>query len=241
MNLASTHTPRTSAPKVDRPVEWPMEGCTPCSSEHAAWASYYESRYAQAAGDANKLGWARQCPHPSLVEWLNDHASSTLRPGACVAVVGCGLGDDVAELAGRGYDAFGFDCAPSAIAWAQRRHSEIAGRFLTADLFDPPSTVLRRADLVVDVGTLASVPPTMRQAAVQGLAALARGRAAIVVVCEARDLIEPVAGPPFKFCPDELRSLFADRTWNVCDEAGGLCASRCAAGEATLRGVFKRG
>jgi Thiopurine S-methyltransferase (TPMT) len=242
MNLASPLVPRSVVPgKVDRPIDWSPGLCTPCSNEPSAWAAFYESRYQQASGDAAKLGWATQQSSPALIEWLNEHASSVIRPGACITVVGCGLGDDVAELTGRGYDAFGFDCAPSAISWAQRRHAEIAGRFLCADLFDPPTTILRRGDLVIDLGTLGAVPPALREAGVSGLVALARGRSRIVVVTPSRASDEPLIGPPFGFCPTELRGLFAAKSWTICDEAGGFRhETRDEAEPAAIRAVFKR-
>src|SRR5215471_9712499 len=94
----------------------------PPPAEAGAWARFYEEQYQEAAGDAGRLSWADLTPCPALQAWLNSEAPSLVRPGAAACVVGCGMGDDVQELADRGYDVVGFDVSSTAVQWARARH-----------------------------------------------------------------------------------------------------------------------
>src|SRR5690349_11117782 len=87
----------------------------------AGGPGWHEEVYRAAAGDMAKVPWADARPSPALVSWLNSEAPGRVRPGSRACVIGCGLGDDVAELTNRGYDAFGFDVSPTAIEWARKR------------------------------------------------------------------------------------------------------------------------
>ncbi len=71
---------------------------------------YWEARYQ--SGD---MPWEKGAPSPGLVDFLA--ANPDLKRGT-VAVPGCGTGYDVREFAKAGFDAYGFDLAPSAIALA---------------------------------------------------------------------------------------------------------------------------
>ena len=67
----------------------------------------WEARYQ--SGD---MPWEKGEPAPGLVDFLAAHLE--LSRGA-VAVPGCGTGHDAREWARAGFDAAGFDLAPSAI------------------------------------------------------------------------------------------------------------------------------
>jgi SAM-dependent methyltransferase len=124
--------------------------------------------------------------------------------------VGCGLGDDVRELADRGYDVTGFDVSPTAVEWARKRHPDLADHFQIADLTALPGCLKRRADLVVEVSTIQAVHPSLRPAIVSGIAALARPRGVVLAVCRGRDEGEPAAtAPPFALSCAEMTGLFA--------------------------------
>lgn len=176
--------------------------------------AWFEEQYRRAGADASRVPWARGSACPHLVRWLNSEAPHLVRPGGRVAVVGCGLGDDVMELAARGYDAIGFDASPAAVGWAQKRFPAEAARFVQADLLNLPPRMLHRFDLVVDCGVLDHLPPEARGSAAASLAKLACSRGVVVTVEQ---------GAP----DDSLAS--AERVlppWPICcRELGGLMSS----------------
>jgi SAM-dependent methyltransferase len=185
---------------------------SPRTAEAREWSGWFERIYREASGDAGKVPWAHLRPNAAMVAWMNSQAPGVVRPGACVTVVGCGLGDDVRELADRGYDVTGFDVSPTAIDWARRRHRDLADRFVVADLLSLPAGLKRRADLVVEVSTVQAVHPELRPAIVSGIGALARPRGVVLAVCRGRgdgEPIEAVEGPPYALTCGELAGLFA--------------------------------
>jgi SAM-dependent methyltransferase len=184
----------------------------PATADATAWGRYYEDVYHDAGHDASRIPWADLRPCPSLQAWLNTEAPSHLRPGATACVVGCGLGDDVKELADRGYDAMGFDVSATAVQWARSRHAELSDRLAIADLFDLPASLRRRWDLVVEVNTLQALHPDLRARAAAGIVQLARPRGLVLTICRGRDASQPLPGcPPFALSPEELESLFASQ------------------------------
>ena len=76
------------------------------------WEQLYQ------AGDT---GWEKGEPSPGLVDWLAEHGA---KGSDNVLVPGCGFGHDVRAWAKAGYDAVGYDLAPSAVAGAKERTPE---------------------------------------------------------------------------------------------------------------------
>ncbi|MCU0688382.1 MAG: TPMT family class I SAM-dependent methyltransferase [Phycisphaerales bacterium] len=173
-------------------------------------AEYCERVYQTADGDPARIPWHHGRADELLIGWLNREAPRLVRPGSRAVVVGCGLGDDVAELTARGFDVIGFDVSATAIHWAALRHPRCAQRFMQADLLDPPSRLLGRFDLVVEISTLQSLPPDLRRIGAANLARLASARGVIVSVDCGRLVEEPsdgAEGPPWPLSPAELESL----------------------------------
>lgn len=207
----------------NRPVEVSVEDAlgrgiavAPATADPKAWVRYFEEIYRRAEGDSGHVPWADSHANPALVAWLNAEAPNLVRPGATATVVGCGLGHDVVELAGRGYDVMGFDVSPTAIDWARRLHPEAADRFHVANLFDLPHGLLRRADLVVEVCTLQSLHPSLREAAASPIVSLARPRGTVLAICRGRDegdLLEHYTMPPYPVCCGELCGLMESQGW----------------------------
>ena len=85
------------------------------------------------------MHWDKGAPSPGLVDFLAAHPAL---PRGAVCVPGCGTGHDVREFAKRGFPAFGFDIAPSAIRLAvqKTRASGLKAGFRRADFLqdDPP-------------------------------------------------------------------------------------------------------
>lgn len=93
---------------------------------------YWESRY-----QAQDMPWEKGAPSPGLVDFLAAHPAL---PGGVVCVPGCGTGHDVRELARAGFEACGFDLAPSAIELAEKQ-TQAAGlkaRFQLVDFLHAP-------------------------------------------------------------------------------------------------------
>lgn len=178
--------------------------------EHAEVGASFEGVYREAAGEMSRVRWADGRPNPLLVSWLNAEAPGLVRPGCRTVVVGCGLGDDVVELTDRGYDVTGFDIAPTAVEWARRRFPAHASDFVTADLLDLPSRLRRRFDLVVEIYTLQSLDPALREDAARAVAGLSCPRGTVLTIARARDESEPLedaVGPPWPLTTHELTAL----------------------------------
>src|SRR5215510_15652577 len=73
----------------------------------------WENRYQ--TGD---MPWEKGEPSPGLVDFLAAHPEL---PRGTVCVPGCGTGHDVRAWARAGFQAFGFDIAPSAIRLSRER------------------------------------------------------------------------------------------------------------------------
>src|SRR5437867_10216061 len=87
----------------------------------------WEARY-----ESNDMPWEKGAPSPGLVDFLAAHPDL---PRGTVCVPGCGTGHDARAWAGAGFEAFGFDIAPSAIRLAGKRTKAagLTARFGVAD------------------------------------------------------------------------------------------------------------
>lgn len=235
-------------PASTAPHDGPLAEPKPAAGgrcRHAPYDEFFESIYRCAEGDPTRVPWAEPRPDPLLMQWLNRDAWSLVRPGSRAAVVGCGLGDDVAELARRGYDVLGFDVSPTAVAWAARRHADDADRFIVADLLNLPARMNGRFDLVVEVRTLQSFEPHLQPEAARRIAAMLAPRGVVVVIAPCRDAqddLDPADGPPWLLTPDEVSSLMATHA----ALAPCSCGVQVIPGHETDRrphlvGVFTRG
>ncbi len=95
---------------------------------------YWEERYQ--TGD---MQWEKGEPSPGLVDFLAVHHDL---PKATVAIPGCGTGHDVRAWAKAGFEAHGFDIAPSAIRLSQEKTAQagLNARFQLGNFLsdDPP-------------------------------------------------------------------------------------------------------
>jgi hypothetical protein len=88
---------------------------------------YWENRY-----QTSDMPWEKGAASPGLVDFLRDHPE--LERGT-VCVPGCGSGHDVRSWAAAGFQAFGYDIAPSAVRLAAER-TQAAGLSAGFDQLD---------------------------------------------------------------------------------------------------------
>lgn len=95
---------------------------------------YWEARY-----QSKDMPWEKGEASPGLVDFLKAHPTL---PRGTVAVPGCGTGHDVRAWARAGFEAFGFDIAPSGIQLSREKTQAagVAARFQLADFLrdEPP-------------------------------------------------------------------------------------------------------
>jgi SAM-dependent methyltransferase len=157
--------------------------------------------YARAGGDFAALPWAHLVPDAALLDWLDSDAAPP--PGRAM-VVGCGLGDDAEELARRGHRVTAFDLSRTAVARARERFPGSAVDYAVGDVTAPAPEWVGAFDLVVEIRTLQSVEPSVRPAAIAGVASMAAPGGLVFVRCSARDEGAPTGGRPWPLSRSDL-------------------------------------
>jgi SAM-dependent methyltransferase len=167
---------------------------------------WFEPAYAAAGRHLEQLPWVHGSPHPYLCDWLD--APVQRPPGMRALVVGCGLGDDAAELARRGYAVTAVDLAPSALHRARRRFRDLPVDWRHHDVLDAAgrATLQGGFDLVVEVHTVPYLPGVVRDAAMHAIGTFVAPRGVVVVVTliSADDRAPTAEGPPWAQAPSEL-------------------------------------
>lgn len=173
-------------------------------SEGDHTAEFFESFYARAGDDYSQIPWVRLSPRPVLVDWLDADPPAA---GTLALVVACGLGDDAEELARRGCVVDAFDVSPTAIATARRRFPGTSVTYLVADLFELPSTWRERFELIVEVQTIQSLPPSEHRAAVAAISGCLAPGGRMFLRTAVRGEDEPALSRPWPLTLSELRWL----------------------------------
>jgi SAM-dependent methyltransferase len=171
---------------------------------------WFETLYREAAAGAAIVPWDDRVPNPLLVRWLDGHPARTPR-GARALDVGCGTGDNTAELAGRGLRVTGFDVSASAVASARARFGERDGvdDLRVADVLALPQEWRGAFDLVVEVYTLQVLPPAPRARAIAELAAAVAPGGTLVVIARGREPGEPEGQMPWPLVRAEIEAIAA--------------------------------
>ncbi len=179
---------------------------------------FFEVMYAGAHRDPRAIPWASLRPNPWVTGWLDVRQGA---PGRAL-VVGSGLGDDAEELAGRGWAVTAFDASPAAIGWARDRFPTSEVDYRVADLFDLPAQWRRAFELVVDVRTVQSLPPHLRDEVVAAVAGPVGPGGTLLAVANGRPEDEEPVGPPWRVSRSELLG-FGDHGLELerLDESGG--------------------
>jgi SAM-dependent methyltransferase len=150
-------------------------------------------------------GWQLEGPAPTLVEVIE----STPPPCGRVAVPGCGRGHDVRFLAGRGYNAVGFDFAPAALA-AARAFAErdgVTASFERRDVFSLAADFAGAFDGVWEYTCFCAIDPRRRAEYVRVLEAILKP-GGWLLAC-----FYPIrtggGGPPFAVSKTEVSELLS--------------------------------
>ena len=166
---------------------------------------WFEEVYRAHSADAREIPWADFAPNDLLVSWLDEHGAGGLAAGTKACVVGCGLGDDAAELARRGARVTAFDLSPTAIDLARQRFPALATEWHAADLYSLPAPWRRSFDVVFEAYTLQSLPADLRRQAFENIAALVAPGGKLVIVARLREPADAVpAAPPWPLTRAEL-------------------------------------
>jgi SAM-dependent methyltransferase len=152
--------------------------------------------------DLRAVPWATLAPNEALLAWLVREP----RTRATALVVGCGYGDDAEALAERGCRVTAFDVSATAIARCHSRFPETRVEYVVADVLAPPVAWRAAFELVVEIRTIQSLPPSDHAAAIAAIAAIAStvaqgGRLFVRCLAGAED---PHARRPWPVTDDEL-------------------------------------
>lgn len=140
-----------------------------------------------------------------MTSWLDQPGLDVT--GVDAVVVGCGLGDEAADLAARGCRVTAFDVSPTAVDWARRRFPDAAVDWQVLDLFDLPAAMRGAFGLVVEVRTVQSVPPERRDEAMQAVASLVGPGGyllATLLLATSDTASRAWQGPPWALAPSDL-------------------------------------
>lgn len=150
--------------------------------------------------------WDKGAPAPAMKQYLDRNA---VRGRALVP--GCGRGHEVALAVEHGLDAMGLDIAPTAVTEARALHPQLAERFVTGDLFDPPAELRGAFDVVLEHTCMSALPPTLRANYRKGIDLTLRPGGLLIGVWFINPALEPGnEGPPFPFSVASLTALFAE-------------------------------
>ncbi len=170
-------------------------------------AEFFDSMYANAAGDDAAVPWQGAMSRSLINEWID---GATFASGTRAMVVAAGLGDDAAALARRGLDVTAFDFSPTAVDWARTRHGDVDVDWHQADLFDLPDEWSGSFDLVVEVFTIQSTPPDRQPEAADAVRRLvAPGGTLVAILLEHLGSDEP-SGPPWPLATSTVDRLVTD-------------------------------
>jgi len=159
---------------------------------------YWESRY-----QSSDMPWEKGAPSPGLVDFQAAHPE--LARGT-VCVPGCGMGHDVRAWAQAGFQAFGYDIAPSAVRLATQRtrRAKLSAQFRVADFLQDPAPL--PFDWVFEHTLFCAIQPGERDDYVH---ALLRWLKPVGQYLAVNYLIPDKDGPPFGTTRDELWQRFS--------------------------------
>ena len=161
-------------------------------------SEYWEARY-----EARDMPWEKGAASPGLVDFLASHPDL---PQGKVCVPGCGTGHDARAWAKAGFDAFGFDIAPSAVRIAAEvtREAGLSANFRQADfLSDQPPF---QFDWIFEHTLFCAIQPGQRDEYVRAVRRWLKPGGQYLAV---NYVIPDTDGPPFGTTRDEQWQRFS--------------------------------
>ncbi len=168
---------------------------------------WFEELYSQAKGDSQEVPWTDLTVNPNLVQWLD--ANHIQGADQTALVVGSGLGDDAEALSKIGFEVTGFDIAPSAIAWCQKRFPVSRVKYVVADALKFEKSWENKFDFILEAYTLQSVPDYIRHEIMKNMTEYLRPLGTLLVICRGREITEEVNDLPYPLTKEEL-TLFEE-------------------------------
>ena len=158
------------------------------------WEAHYQS---------GETPWDKGEPAPGLIDFLAAHPDL---PRGTVAVPGCGTGHDARAWVRVGFDAWGFDLAPSAVRAAGLRTVEagLKARFARGDfLVDPPPQPF---DWLFEHTLFCAIEPKRRDDYVQAVLRWLKPDGQLLGI---HYMLKECEGPPFGVAQEELIERFS--------------------------------
>ena len=170
-------------------------------------SQFFDEMYVRADGDDAAVPWQSAISRDFIAGWLDDYEAT--RPTRAV-VVAAGLGDDAAALVRKGVDVTAFDFSPTAVEWARSRHADLGIEWSVADLFELPESWDGAFDLVVEVFTIQSIPPSSQAEAAKAVRRLLKPGGTLVAVMLVWHGPGQPPGPPWPLDPATAVQLVED-------------------------------
>jgi SAM-dependent methyltransferase len=174
-------------------------------------SGWFETLYAEAAEGTAVVPWDDGEPNPNLTAWAPGAVARGIAgPGTRALVVGCGVSDDPAFLAGLGCAVTAFDVSPTAVTEASRRFAGSGVEYTTADLLALPPDWDGAFDLVVEIYTIQPLYGPARAAAIANLHRPVAPGGTLLVIARATEETDPVRDPgmmPWALTRAELEAV----------------------------------
>jgi SAM-dependent methyltransferase len=186
-------------------VFWDKGGASPPMRQ-------YLERYAARGRDCENTPHLDPLPQTTAASRsLGSPQGARRLEGSRALVPGCGRGHEVALAVEFGLDATGLDIAPTAVAEARVRYPDLAERFVTGSLFDPPEGMRGAFDVVLEHTCISGLPPSMRADYRRGIDLTLRRGGLLIGVWFIEPALDPGdEGPPYPFSVADLTVLFAE-------------------------------
>lgn len=161
--------------------------------------AFWEQRY-----QAGAPRWDLGQPSPAFVAWFRQ----VMPPPGRAIFLGCGRGHDALFFAENGFEVWGVDYAPSAIAAARAsaEQRQLTAHFIQRDIFDLVPEFAHQFDYVVEHTCFCAIDPSLRSQYVELVYQLLppQGQFLAVFFTHSRG-----GGPPYGTSAAEIRDRFS--------------------------------